>query len=82
MFMRERKLKVSVTFIPQSYFSVPENIRLNAKHYFIMKIPKKRELHQTALNQSSDIEFKDFVNLYKEHTKEPFFVLVNNAALP
>ena len=44
--IRNRKLNISLVFITQSYFAVPKNIRRNSKHYFIMKIPNKEELHQ------------------------------------
>ena len=53
-----------------SHFKVPQTIRLNARHYFIMKISNKRELQQIASNHSSDIDFKDLMKLYKECTKE------------
>ena len=46
LFLRGRKLNISLVFILQSYFKVPNTIRLNATHYFIMKIPNKRELQQ------------------------------------
>ena len=38
LFLRVRKLNISLVFISQPYFKVPETIRLNAPHYFIMKI--------------------------------------------
>ena len=44
LFIRGRKLNISLDFITQSYFAVPKNIRLNSTHYFIMKIPNKKEL--------------------------------------
>ena len=44
LFLREIKLDISLVFILQSYFKVPKTIRLNATHYFIMKIANKREL--------------------------------------
>ena len=47
-----------------------------------MKIPNKRELQQTALNHSSDIGFKDFVNIYKKCTDDPYSFLVNDTTLP
>ena len=50
LFIRGRKLNISLVFITQSYFAVPKNIRLNSKHHFIMKIPNKRELQQIAVN--------------------------------
>ena len=59
LFIRGRKLSISLVFITQSYFAVPKNIRLNSTHYFIMKIPSKRELQQIVNNHSSDIDFKD-----------------------
>ena len=72
LFLRGRKLNISLVFISQSYFKVPKTIRPNATHYFIMKIPNKRELQQIASNHSSDIDFKDFIKLYKEYTKVPY----------
>ena len=54
------------------YFKVPKGVRLNSTHFFIMKIPNKREFQQIALNHSSDIDFKDFMNIYKKSTKEPY----------
>ena len=47
-----------------------------------MKIPNKRELQQIALNHSSDIDFKDFINIYKKCTEEPYSFLVNDTTLP
>ena len=57
LFISGRKLNVSNVFIPQSYFKVPKDVRLNSTHSFIMKIPNKRELQQIALNHSSDVDF-------------------------
>ena len=65
----------------QSFFAVPENIRLNPNYYFIMKIPNKRELQQIAFNHSSYIDFKDFRNLYKKCTEKPYSFLVIDATL-
>ena len=45
------------------------------------KIPKKRELQQISSNHSLDIDIKDFMKLYKEHTKEPYLFLVNDTTL-
>ena len=61
LFIRGRKLNISLVFITQSYFKVPKDVRLNSTHFFIMKIPNKRELQQIALNHSSDIDTKDFI---------------------
>ena len=81
MFLRGRKLNISLVFISQSYFKVPKTTRLNATHYFIIKIPNKRELQQIASNHSSDIDFKDFMKLYEDYTKEPYSFLVNDTTL-
>ena len=64
LFIRSRKLNISIVFIAQSCFKVPKDVRLNSTHFFIMKIPKKRELQQIALNHSSDIDFKDFMKIF------------------
>ena len=58
LFIRNRKLSISVVFIKQSYFAVPKNIRLNYIHCVIIKIPNKRELQQIVINDSLDIDFK------------------------
>ena len=81
LFIRGRKLNISLVFITQSYFAVPKNIRLNSTHYFVMKIPNKRELQQIAFNHSSDIDFQDFMNLYKRSTVEPYSLLVMDNTL-
>ena len=66
LFIRGRKLNIYFVFITQSYFSVPKNIRLNSTHYFIMKIPNKRELQEIACNH-------EFVNFYKKCAATVFF---------
>ena len=68
-------------FISQSYVPVPKNIRLSFTHCFIMKIPSKRELLQIEFNESSDIDFEDFLNLYKKRTAKPYSFLVIGATL-
>ena len=49
LFIRGRKLNISLAFITQSYFKFPKDVRLNTSHFFIMKIPDKRELHQILI---------------------------------
>ena len=71
LFIRGRKLNISIVFLTQSHFKVPKDVRLNSIHLLIMKIPNKRELQQIRLNHSSDIDFKKFVKIYKKYTKEP-----------
>ena len=81
LFIRGGKLNISIVFITQSYFKVPKDVRLNSTHFFITKIPNKRELQQFALNHSSDIDSKDFMNIYKKSTKQPYSFLVNDTTL-
>ena len=69
LFITGRKLNISIDFITQSYFKVPKDVRLNSTHFFIMKIPSKRELQQIALNHSFDTNFKDFMKIYKNTLK-------------
>ena len=82
LFIRGRKLNISIAFITQSYFKVPKDVRLNSTHFFIKKIPNKRELQQMTLNDSLDIDFKDFIKVYKKCTAEPYSFLVNDTTLP
>ena len=81
LFIRGRKLNISLVFITQSYFKVPKDVRLNTSNFFIAKIPNKRELQEIATNHSSDINTEDFINIYRECTVEPYSFLVNDTAL-
>ena len=70
MFIRGRKLNISLVFVTQSYFKVPKDVRLNTTCFFITKILSERELQQIALNHSSDIRTEDFVNLFSMYNKK------------
>ena len=78
LFIRCRKLNISLVFITQSYFSVPKDVRLNSTHYFIMRINNKRELQ----NHSVEIDYKDFMKIYREYTREPYNFLTIDTTLP
>ena len=82
LLIRCRKINISLVFITQSYFSVPKDVRLNSMHYFIMKINNKRELQNIAINHSADIDYKDFIKIYRECTKEPYNLLTTDTTLP
>ena len=69
LFIRGRTLNVSIVFITQSYLKVPKDVRLNTTHFFVIKIPNKRELQQIALNYASDIDFKDLLKFIKNVQK-------------
>ena len=69
LYIRCRKIKISLVFIRESYFAIPKNIRLNSMHYFIMKSPNKEDKEELeAFNHSPDIDFRDFMNLYNKCT--------------
>ena len=75
LFVKCRKLKISLVFISQSYFFFSKYVRLNLTHYLIMKISNKRELQNIAINHFADIDYKYFVKIYIECTKKPYSVL-------
>ena len=82
LFIRGRKLNISLIFITQSYFKIPKDVRNNSTHFFIMKIPNKKELMQIAINHSSDINTKDFIEIYRKCTDKPHSFLVIDTTLP
>ena len=82
LFIRCRKLYFLLVFITQSYFSVLKDVRLNSTHYLIMKINNKRELQNIAINHSADIDYQDFMKIYRECTKEPYNFLTTDNTLP
>ena len=64
LFIRCRKLNISLVFITQSYFSVPKDVRLNTTHYFIMKINNRIELKYIAI-----YHFADIIKIFKKFTE-------------
>ena len=82
LFIRCRKINISLVFITQSCLSVPKDVRLNSTHYLIMKINNKRELQNIAINHSAAIDYKDFIKIYRECTKEPYNFLTIDTTLP
>ena len=82
LFIRCRKLNISLVFITQSYFSVPKDVRLNSTHYLIMKINNRKELQNIAINHSADIDYNDFVRIYRECTRKPYSFLTIDTTLP
>ena len=81
LFTRGRKLNISLVFITQSHFKVPQDVKLNTTHFFIAKILNKRELQQMVINHSSDISTKDLINIYKKCTGKPYSFLVIDTTL-
>ena len=63
---------MSIVFITQPYFRIPKDARLNSTHYLIMKIHSRKELQTIAQDISGDIDYKDFLKIYRNYTKEPY----------
>ena len=82
MFIRCRKLNFSLVFITHSYFSVPKDVRLSLSHYLIMQINNKRELQNIAINHSADIDYQDFMKIYRECARKPYNFLTIDITLP
>ena len=80
--IRCRKLNISLTFISQSYFGVPKEVRLNSAHYLIMKLRNKRELQQISINHLADIDYRDFLRIYRNCANEPYSFLTIGTTLP
>ena len=81
LFIRCRKLNISLAFITKSYFSVPKDVRLYSVYYLIMKINNKRESQNHAINHSADIDYNNFLEIYRECTKEPYCFLTTDIVL-
>ena len=82
LFIRCRKLNISLVFITQSCFYVQKEVRLNSTHSLIIKIYNKRELQEIAINHSGDIDYKDFMKIYRKCTSEPYSFLTIDTTLP
>ena len=76
LFIRCRKLNISIVFITQSYFRTPKDARLNSTHYILMKIGNKKELKSIAEENSGHLDFKDFLKIYNCCTKEPYSLML------
>ena len=82
LFISCREVNISLVFITQSYFTVRKDVRLNSTHYLIMKISNKRELQNIAINHSVDIDYKEFVKIYRECTRKLYSFLTIDTTLP
>ena len=76
LFIRCRKLNISIIFITQSYFKTPKDARLASTHSILMKISNKKELKSIAKENSGHLDFKDFLKIYNYCTKEPYSFMV------
>ena len=76
LFIRCRKLNISIVFITQSYFRTPKDARLHSTYYILMKINNKKELKCIAEENSGHLDFKDFLKIYNYCTKEPYLLMM------
>ena len=82
LFIRCRKLNISIIFITQSYFRTPKDARLNSTRCVIMKIQSRKELQNIAQENSGDIDFKEFLETYKDYTSEPYSCVIIDTTVP
>ena len=82
LFIRCKKLNINRCFLTQSYFSVPKDVKLNCTHYIIFELNNKRELQNIAINHSADIDYKEFVKIYRDCTKERYNFLTFDTTQP
>ena len=69
-------------FITQSYFSLPKDMRLSSIHFLIMKMSKRKELQNVAINHSEEIDYNDIVNIYRECRRKLYSFLTIDTTLP
>ena len=82
LFIRCRKLNISLCFLTQYYFFIPKDVRSNCTHYMIFKVNTNRELQSIAINHSADIDNNEFQKIYRNCTKEPYNFLTINTKSP
>ena len=79
LFIRCRKLNISIVVTTQSYFRAPKDARLNSTHYILMKIGNKKELKSIAEEKSGHLDYKDLLKMYNYCTKEPYSFMMIDA---
>ena len=82
LFIRCRKLNISLVFISQSYFSVPKILQIKFITLFDDENCNRRELKNIPIYRSADIDYNDFMKIYRECTKEPHSFLRSVTTLP
>ena len=82
LFIRCRNLNISLCFLNQSYFNVSKDVILNCTHYIIFKLNNKRELQNIAINHSADIDYKDFIKIYRKCIEKPYNFLTIDTTQP
>ena len=81
LFIGCKKVNISLVFITQSYFSVPKDVKLNSTHYLIKRINNRKKLQNIVINHSVDIDYNDFMRIYRECTRETYSFLTMDTTL-
>ena len=81
LFIGCKKVNISLVFITQSYFSVPKDVKLNSTHYLIKRINNRKKLQNIVINHSVDIDYNDFLRIYRECTRETYSFLTMDTTL-
>ena len=69
-------------FLLNLIFLFQKMFKLNSTHYLILEINNKRELQKIAINHFADIDYQDFIKIYRECTKKPYNILTIDTTLP
>ena len=78
LFIRCRKLNISIVFITQSYFRFVKEEKLNSNYCILMTIGSKKELKNIAEEKLGYLDYKDFLKIYNYCTKEPYsFMMID-----
>ena len=77
-----QKVKYFTCFYHTVLIFVSKRCRKYDSTHLILKINNKRELENIAINHSGDIDYQDFMKIYKECTKEFFNFLTIDTMLP
>ena len=77
-----QKTKYFTYFYYSILFFCSKRCKIKFKHYFIIKIYNRRELQNNETDHSADIDYKDFMKIYRECTQEPFSFLTIDTTLP
>ena len=81
LFIGCKKVNISLVFITQSYFSVPKDVKLNSTHYLIKRINNRKKLQNIVINHSVDIDYNNFLRIYRECTRETYSFLTMDTTL-
>ena len=77
-----QKIEYISSFYNTILFFCSRRCQIKLAHYLTMKIHNKRELQNIAINHSADIDYNDFLKIYRKCTKEPYFFFDIDTTLP